>query len=156
MLLVMKKMLPLIIIVACISLTLTLFFNIDNTLITQQTINGINIKQFNLYTYTMNINNLFTEYAIDFKTILPSNEWQNLEGSVITAEFWKSLFNNILVIFEWVYFPINFLLYVIRWILWFSELLLGLIGYPIDPEKSTLITIIEWCKTYLIIPKISL
>lgn len=162
-----KKLIPIISILALISITILGLFNLNNLLVKTETIEGMKIYTFDLYTYITNINRGFSTEAIQFETIIPSRTWDKAMNNGIDIPKWIATFiNNFALMIDWLYFPINFILYTIRWTIYIIEGLLTLIGWPIKAYttdlsghikntpvySSILVTILEWAKVNLIIP----
>jgi len=140
------------ILIALVSLTITWAFGIYNVMIQQQTINGIEIYTFNIRIYLSNLSNAWQTNALNFQDVIPSRTWSN-DWS------WSNIGNNMAFIFDWLYFPINFVLWLDRWICWLLRLLLAIIGWNIGLDEngnyySTLSMILTWCIENLFIPYI--
>lgn len=147
------------ILIALVSLTITWAFNIENTLITTQIINGVEIRTFNAHTYLTNINNAWKTNALNFNDILPPLQWQEVTGNMLQNQFWEALLNNLAFIANWAYFPINFILWLFRWVTWLINILLALIGWNTQQRidgsyYSNLVMINEWVTQNLMIPYI--
>lgn len=140
-------------IIALISIVSTWAFGIYNVLITEQTINGITIKTVDLRIYLDNLVNAWSTTALNFDSILPQRTWDN------TAAWnnWDGIFNNLAFLFDWLYFPLNFILYILRWISWIFKLALALIGWNVGQDNngiyySELAKILAWITQNLFIP----
>ena len=153
-----NKLIKPITIIALVSIVATWAFNVQNVLITDTTINGVAIKTVDLRTYLINITNAWETNALNFEDILPSRQWEEVTGSVIDSTFWNALFNNMALIFDWLYFPINFILWILRWISWLLKLLLAVIGWNVGQNNgvyySQLVEILVWITKNLMIPYI--
>lgn len=150
---IVNKSMKYIIIIALISLVSTWAFGIYNNMIQETTINGITIKTFDIRIYLNNVSNAWNTAALDFETILPDREWDD------TAAWnnWDGLFNNIALLFDYLYLPINFVLYILRWIAWILRLALAIIGWNISTDGngvyfSNLAYILTWITQNLMIP----
>lgn len=147
------------ILIALVSLTITWAFNIQNTMITTQTINGIKIMTFNAHTYMQNISNAWRTNALNFQDIIPPTQWEDVSGNMLQSQFWESLVNNMAVIANWAYFPINFVLWILRWVTWLCNILLAIIGWNTQQDaygnyNSNLVMINDWITQNLMIPYI--
>lgn len=145
--------------IALVSLTTTVAFNIQNTMITTEIINGIKIYHFNLQTYLQNMNNAWQTNALNFEDIIPPTQWVEVTGNMLQNEFWRSLINNLAVIANWAYFPINFILWLLRWVTWLCNILLAVIGWNTQKDAmgnyySNLVMINDWVTQNLMIPYI--
>lgn len=145
------------ILIAVVSLAVTTAFNLPNLLITTEYINGVKISHFNLQTYLNSISNAWESNALNFEDILPDREWEEITSSFVESQFWEAIGNNIALLFDYVYFPINFILWVLRWICWLVKILLTIIGWPTmmntnGTYDSVLTTILVWIIQNLQIP----
>ena len=164
--LLVKKLMPIIIVLGLISITLTLIFNLENQLTYEMTINGIKLYVFDLDKYIQNLNNAWDTLSLDFFTIIPDATFKTANGNMLTADYWNTMFDNFKVIFNWMYMPINFVMYIWRWIAFFIQIALTLMGWPIIMKggevegwiqntpvyTSVLQTILTWIKWNLVIP----
>ena len=146
-----NKLIKPVTIIALISIVITWAFNIQNILVETQTINGITIKVVNLRTYLSALSNAWETNALNFDDILPTRQFES------TNNFISDISNNMLALFDWLYFPINFLLYIIRWTCWIFKLLLTIIGWNTGVDSygnyySELARILTWVTQNLMIP----
>lgn len=156
---IVNKLLKPVIIIACVSMVITWAFNVQNMLITETTYNGITMKVVNFRLYLQNLTNAWETNALNFNDVIPPGSWQEVSGSIVDSSFWNSLFNNMAYIIQWLYFPINFLLYITRWVAWIVKLALALIGWNTATNSngeyySSLVQILVWITQNLKIPYI--
>lgn len=156
---IINKLIKPIIIIACISMVITWAFNIQNVLITDINIDEIQMKVVDFRLYLMNLTNAWESNALNFDDVIPPGDWQEVTGSIVDDTFWNALFNNMGYVIQWLYFPINFLLYITRWVAWLCKLLLALIGWNVGKNSngdyySTLVQILVWVTQNLKIPYI--
>ena len=154
-----NKLIKPITIIALISIVATWVFNIQNVLISEQTINNVRIKVVDLRLYLLNISNAWQSNALNFNDILPTRLWEEVTGSIIDSTFWNALFNNMALIFDWLYFPINFILWLLRWLCWLLKIVLAIIGWNVGYNSngvyySQLVEILVWITDNLMIPYI--
>lgn len=130
-------------------------FNLNSAFATKQIINGQEIYTFNWFNYLTALNDAWSTTALDINEIMPNREWQTATDLVTFFTAWG---NDMAFIFDWLIFPLNFFLWLIRWFCWIINLLLALIGWDFsltDGEyNSMLIKILNWMKESLIIPYI--
>lgn len=146
--LVNKLMKP-IMIIAIISIVITWAFNVENVLITDVTYNGIQMKTLDFRLYLENVNSAWITNALNFQDILIDREWVEIEGNITKSQFWEDLGNNLAFLFDCLYFPINLILWINRWISWLIRIVLALIGWNVGTRAdgsyySTLVQILDW------------
>ena len=61
------------------------------------------------------------------------------------------------LIFDWLYFPINFILWLLRWVCWLLKIMLAIIGWNTLQDAngnyySVLAQILAWITQNLMIP----
>lgn len=141
-----------------IGIVIAWLFGLQNSFSHSETINGMKILVFDYKIYVDSLTNSFMTNALQFEDILPNRTWQEVQGAVWDEVFWNSLFNNMALIFDWLYFPLNFLLWIIRWISWVMRVALALIGWDFTTVNgeynSTLIKVLTWIIEQLMIPYI--
>lgn len=145
--------------IALVSLTAVWAFNIQSLIVEKATINGIQMYVFNVRNYLQNVSNSWERSALNFEDILPPVQWQELGNNPFDEEFWTALLNNLAFIADWLYFPINFILWLWRWGAWLIRLMLGIVGWNIQQVNgqyySELAKILNWVITNLMIPYIN-
>ena len=136
-------------------------FKLHGTFVDTRVINGQTIYTFNWYTYINNLNNAWTTTTLSFEEILPSREYIDLNDigfDPLDEDYWGAIYNNIALTFDWIYFPINIILWLIRWLAWVFKLVLALIGWDFtkDPGlytyNSGLVNALTWIVNELMIP----
>ena len=149
-----KKIMPAIILLGCIGLILTLLFGY-NTLVNEYiTPNGVKMYYIDIPQYAENINNAITGTPPPFETITPSRTWVAVAGT----DWYKDLVNNLAYLFDWLYFPINVILYALRWVAWVYKIEFAVIGWPMKQingsYQSVIIQILNWLSQNYMIPYI--
>lgn len=123
--LVIKKFFPYLIIIGTLGLVLFAIFGM-NTLVRIEHVNGFDMVKFDVLGYLKNINIASTELPPAFNSILPTRTYQEGAG----LDFFPALANNLAMIFDWLYFPINFILYILRWLAYIWKLFFSILGWP--------------------------
>lgn len=157
-----KNMMKFTIFLGIIGIFIAWAFQLQNTFVQTRTITvgeySSTMYYFDWYKYTNTLSNVWTTDALDFSTIIPTRTWDS--SATIGA-----LVNNIAYVFDWLYFPINFLAYILRWICWITRLSLGLLGWDFsmnttivgeewEQYNSVLIKVLTWITQKLVIPYI--
>lgn len=142
-----KRLLKYSILIGCVLLISTWAFNFGNSKVLENvTINGVSLWRLNTTNYFDNLSKAWTSTSLSFDNIKPNKTWK----SIGFFDF-NGLFNNLCVIFDWIYFPINLLLWVIRWIVWIVRGLFAMLGLDIE---NGIMTIFTWVINNLMIPYI--
>lgn len=150
---IIKKCLGWTVIIGTISLSLSWFMSFNLALLIKDSINGIEFYRIDLAYYTTNLSNTWDSFPATFNNLLPPRQWDS-------TGTWDSIFNNIAYVFDWLYFPINLLLFFIRMISWFFVILLALMGIETAPAfiqgetAGTFIDTFVWVSKNLMIPYI--
>lgn len=110
-------------------------------------------KTIDIPKYLDNLSNAWTNNPLNFEDILPSRTWQN-GGNIVN---WEPIFNNLALIFDWIYFPLNLLLWVIRWLCWVIRGISAVCGIsvyvsPTGVYNSNLISILDFVIDKFMIP----
>lgn len=139
-----KKVLPFTIIISVVSFVLMRIFDSNNGLLQLQTINGIKIYVFNLNQHIQNIQNASDLRPLIDVNIFPEKEW-------INAFTLEALTNNIAVVFNWLYMPINVFLTPLRFSCYITKLTFTLLGVAND---NAIMNLLSEGITKLVIPYI--
>lgn len=136
--------------IGLLSFVFAFALNIEMSFIGTETINGQTLTTFQLDAYLRNLSNTWNGYPLQFRDILPPRTWDS-------TGTWDAIFNNLAYIFDWIYFPLNLVLYVVRWFAWILCLVFALFGFTmtVNPETITgLNDILPWLVSHLMIPYI--
>ena len=129
---IVKKTMKYVIIIALVSYILTYLFKFNTGIIQKYEVYGITQYRFSIKDYLVNLSNFNTYTNISITTIIPSRTWTDPGSNWISDQFWEAIINNIAYIFDWLYFPLNIILYVIRLAVYVVRLLLAVIGWPLS------------------------
>lgn len=123
----------LIILLGCIAFSFTITWTIiELPYLTKNTINGQTIYIYDTQTYLSNLQLGWTGLQEIWQELLPTREWQN-GGSLIN---WSPMFNNLALVFDWVYMPINLILTIIRTLSYVIIKLFSFIGLITIPNTT--------------------
>lgn len=127
-----NEFIPITIIICLIAYVLSIHLKIINIpYMYTETYNYGNITttmyKYDFLGYIRNIENSFTNIQI-LELKFPERQWINTTSTFLEKDFWDALINNIALIFDWLYMPINIILYPIRLILWLIRNLLTILG----------------------------
>lgn len=148
---IVKKTMKYTIFIGIMALVMAFALGLQFSFISQQTINGQTLTTFNLSGYLENLSNNWNGFPIGFDKILPPRTWAD------TGDWWADAGNNIALVFDWIYFPLNLILYIIRIFAWVLILVLSLLGFTMNMQATTITGIndlLPWLVNNLMIPYI--
>lgn len=136
--LVIKRTLKYSIIIGLVILILTNVFNFGvSNILYKTTYNNIEMYKIDLQQYFINLEKARSTVSLDFTSILPTRVWNT------------DIINNLALIFDWLYMPINFILWIIRFIVYLIKNILALCA--VDCESGLMIGF-NWIMQNLMIP----
>jgi hypothetical protein len=151
--------LGIILVICFFAVTFKTFFGINTPYLqTYTTELGQQITYYDYSAYFMQINNSFNNFGQQLQLQLPSRQWVNVGG----LDWFADLANNLAVVFNWIYFPLNVILWPIRlltWILKETLILLGFVEFTTTVNNVTynpewFMTTLSWLSQNLAIPYI--
>lgn len=118
--------LGIILVICFFALTFKTFFGIASPYLqTTTTEFGQKITYYDYGTYFTQLNNSFNNFGQQLQIDIPERTWKNVGG----LDWFEDLANNLAVIFNWIYFPINVILWPIRLLSWAIKETLILLGF---------------------------
>lgn len=94
------------------------------------TINGVTLYTYDAENYLNNIQLSWDGLAQLWKELIPTRTWES-GGSLLN---WDPLMNNLALIFDWIYMPINFILTILRTIAFIIIKLFSMLGIITIPN----------------------
>lgn len=124
--------LALFIVIAFFGITFKNFFGIANpylqTTIVQET--GIKITYYDYGAYIVQLNNSFNTFGQELQLEWPPRVWKSVAG----LDWFDDLVNNLAFIFDWIYMPINVVLWPMRLSAWIVKQVFVILGFVAETQ----------------------
>lgn len=138
-----KKIIKYTIILGVIGFCLNMIFDNAIGFLQIERYNGVLIYRYDYFSYMENLRQSFTG-TTELTLELPTRIWQNTNANMINEEFWEVMGNNLALIFDYLIFALNILLWPLRLMAYFLRGVLAIIGLNvISPQESTLKWLID-------------
>lgn len=144
-----KATLKYLVLIGCIGIVLLFVFNTDTALLQKVSYNGFTFYKVDINTYIHNINYTAGSFPTDWEHLVPQRLVYELHTSIDIPEMWNTLFNNMLCMIDWLYFPINLILWLWRIVVWIGKMALSLLGIP---NTWSLMQALNWITQHMFIP----
>lgn len=146
-----KKIMPYMIVIGIFGYVLFIAFGF-NTLVTKITTEqGIDMYIIDVHTYLNNLGGINNMTPPPFKELLPTRTWKAIAGN----DWYMDLVNNLALLFDWIYMPINVIMYVVEWICYGLLVIFTCLGWPLTQTNgvydSVIIGILNWFSQNLFI-----
>lgn len=146
---IIKKTMPFIILISTLSFVLVTIFGMDNSLLIENTYNGVKLYTFNLQKYIEGIQSVWTEYLPDWTEVKLNTDIMYPQSAWDILGWFKSFVHNWAVAISWQLLPLSALTYIGNWIIFAVQMLLSLLGFP---AQSTFMNFLEFLKQLATVP----